>query len=68
MAYGDCCGVCESVQVGVAQFCAASVGHVTGAGVDRRSLIVLVAIFLQTHAEHQTLAWDSAMMVMATIT
>lgn len=46
-AYGECGRVCVSVQVRVAQLGAASVGHVTGAGVDRRSLIVLVAILLQ---------------------
>lgn len=45
--YGECCRVCVSVQVGVAQLGAASVGHVTGAGVQRRSLIVLVTVFLQ---------------------
>ncbi len=48
-AYGKCSRVCVSVQVCVAQLGAASVGHVTGAGVNRRSLIVLITILLQRH-------------------
>lgn len=45
--YCDCSGVCVSVQVCVAQLNAASLGHVTGAGINRWSLIVLVTVLLQ---------------------
>lgn len=47
--YSECSRVCVSVQVRVAQFSAASMGHVTRAGVNRWSLIVLVTILLQRH-------------------